>query len=95
VTLTASAVAGDVTLDGMVNITDLGALASNWQATGPSIGWGHGDFTLDHAVNITDLGALASNWQHGAPITAVPEPMTLLLLCAAAAGALLKRRPKA
>ncbi|KKM19072.1 hypothetical protein LCGC14_1659300, partial [marine sediment metagenome] len=41
-----------------------------------------------------DLGALASNWQHGVAITAVPEPMTLALLCAAAP-ILLKRRPKA
>ncbi|KKL59725.1 hypothetical protein LCGC14_2212450, partial [marine sediment metagenome] len=53
-------IAGDVTLDGRVNITDLGALASNWQSSNAS--WTGGDFNGDGLVNITDLGALASNW---------------------------------
>ncbi|KKM01481.1 hypothetical protein LCGC14_1793990, partial [marine sediment metagenome] len=51
---------GDVTGNGLVNVTDLGALASNWQAIG--VGWRDGDFTGDGKVNITDLGGLASNW---------------------------------
>ncbi|KKL91608.1 hypothetical protein LCGC14_1892990, partial [marine sediment metagenome] len=59
-TVTATAIAGDVTCNGIVDITDLGALAANWQATGAV--WAQGDFTGDGVVNITDLGALAANW---------------------------------
>ncbi|KKK58540.1 hypothetical protein LCGC14_3043400, partial [marine sediment metagenome] len=91
-----TAVAGDITLDDKVNITDLGALATNWQATlkpgGGVVDWLNGDFTQDGVVNITDLGALATNWQYGVGgIEAVPEPMTLALL-AIGGVALLRRR---
>ncbi|KKK89023.1 hypothetical protein LCGC14_2737270, partial [marine sediment metagenome] len=70
--LAVTPVAGDITLNGKVDITDLGALAANWQASGPGIGWGNGDFNWDYVVDITDLGALAANWKSGvtAPLTA-------------------------
>jgi len=84
-------VVGDATLDGKVNITDLGALASNWQATGAK--WGQGDFTGEGNVNITDLGALASNWQFGATITAVPEPASAALV-ALGALVMIRRRTR-
>jgi len=89
VTLTASAQTGDATLDAVVDITDLGALAANWKATGAK--WSQGDFTGEGSVDITDLGALAANWQFGVPITAIPEPATLVLL-AIGGLALIRRR---
>jgi hypothetical protein len=57
---------GDANLDGRVNVTDLGRLASNWQQS--SRRWAQGDFSYDNVVNVTDLGALATNWQAGAII---------------------------
>ena len=53
---------GDANLDGKVDVTDLGALATNWQAAAL---WTGGDFNYDGVVNVTDLGALATNWQAG------------------------------
>jgi hypothetical protein len=88
---------GDANLDGQVDVTDLGALATNWQT---SASWTGGDFNYDGFVDVTDLGALATNWQQGvgsplAPsrldeaLTAVglapanvPEPTTPLLAAA-------------
>lgn len=51
---------GDANLDGVVDITDLGILATNWQEPA---NWLGGDFNADGVVDITDLGALATNWQ--------------------------------
>lgn len=53
---------GDAQLDGMVDITDLGRLATNWQMAG---NWEQGDFDYSNFVDITDLGLLATNWQAG------------------------------
>jgi hypothetical protein len=52
---------GDANLDGGVDITDLGILATNWQQSGRS--FSHGDFDYSDTVDITDLGILATNWQ--------------------------------
>ncbi|KKL85363.1 hypothetical protein LCGC14_1955490 [marine sediment metagenome] len=92
-TILAVLITGDVNLDAKVNVTDLGALAANWQANGPEIGWGHGDFTADHIVNITDLGAMASNWQVGVEIISVPEPASAALL-ALGALVMIRRRTR-
>ncbi len=54
--------AGDANLDGQVDVTDLGALATNWQTSNV---WTGGDFNYDGFVDVTDLGALATNWQAG------------------------------
>jgi fibronectin-binding autotransporter adhesin len=54
--------AGDANLDGQVDVTDLGALATNWQTAGL---WTSGDFNYDGFIDVTDLGALATNWQAG------------------------------
>lgn len=95
---------GDSNLDGQVDVTDLGALATNWQMSGF---WTGGDFNYDGFVDVTDLGSLATNWQAGVagpagptleqamaslglPIAAVPEPSALLSL--AAAGIILSMR---
>lgn len=53
---------GDANLDGQVDVTDLGAVATNWQTSGV---WTGGDFNYDGFIDITDLGALATNWQAG------------------------------
>jgi hypothetical protein len=53
---------GDANLDGQVDVTDLGALATNWQT---SSAWSGGDFNYDGFVDVSDLGMLATNWQAG------------------------------
>jgi fibronectin-binding autotransporter adhesin len=54
--------AGDSNLDGQVDVTDLGALATSWQTSAP---WTGGDFNYDGFVDVSDLGLLATNWQLG------------------------------
>ncbi len=88
--------AGDATLDGTVDISDLGALATNWQMSGT---WKKGDFNLDGFIDISDLGILATHWQEGVSGgasaslgealaslglggTSVPEPASMLTLAA-------------
>lgn len=84
---------GDTDLNGQVDITDLGNLATNWQSAAL---WTGGDLDYSGFVDITDLGLLATNWQVGVgaplgpeslsealaslglPGAAVPEPATAL-----------------
>ncbi len=54
--------AGDATLDGQVDISDLGRLATAWQTSSL---WTGGDFDYSGFVDISDLGILATNWQLG------------------------------
>ena len=58
-------ISGDANKDGIVNIVDLGRLATNWDTTGEPGGamWGQGDFNLDGFINIVDLGILATYWE--------------------------------
>ncbi len=96
---------GDANLDGQVDISDLGALATAWQTAAP---WTGGDFNYDAFVDISDLGILATNWQLGvgAPLgpsfdealasvglagVSVPEPTMLGL---ALLGAWSLKRPR-
>ena len=92
--------AGDTNLDGIVDITDLGNLASHWQA---SATWLGGDFDYNNFVDITDLGLLATNWQAGVSINdalaaiglggaSVPEPVTFGLPGTCVAGMIARRR---
>jgi fibronectin-binding autotransporter adhesin len=85
---------GDSDLDGDVDVGDLGALATNWQAAGV---WTTGDFDYNGTINVNDLGNLATNWQAGVssplgpqslpdalasfgfPQVSVPEPAVALL----------------
>jgi len=53
---------GDADLNGLVDIDDLGLLASHWQSAGV---WSSGDFDDSGFIDINDLGLLASNWQAG------------------------------
>ncbi len=98
---------GDANLDGQVDISDLGALATAWQT---SAVWSQGDFDYSGFVDISDLGKLATNWQLGvgSPLgpsfdealasvglagVSVPEPSTLGLLSLGVVGLLKRRRP--
>jgi autotransporter-associated beta strand protein len=97
---------GDANLDARVDVSDLGALATNWQASGV---WTGGDFDYSGTVDVNDLGLLASNWQLGVgsplgpslqqalaalglEMAAVPEPFAAHLLVLGAAGLLSRRR---
>jgi hypothetical protein len=86
---------GDTDFNGIVDVADLGTLATNWQ-TGVDR-WSLGDFDFNGSVDVNDLGMLATNWQQstagpslasalaglGLPATAVPEPASLTLLVGA------------
>jgi hypothetical protein len=65
---------GDSNLDGQVDITDLGNLATAWQTAGV---WANGDFDYSNFVDITDLGALATNWQAGVGSPLRPGDLSL------------------
>ena len=97
---------GDANLDGQVDISDLGALATAWQT---SAVWSQGDFDYSGFVDISDLGKLATNWQLGvgSPLgpsfdealasvglagVSVPEPASAGLIAIAAFGLLNIRR---
>ena len=53
---------GDANLDGQVDISDLGSLATAWQSASV---WTGGDFDYSGFIDISDLGILATNWQAG------------------------------
>ncbi len=57
--------AGDTNRDRLVDISDLGVLATNWQQSPRD--FSQGDFNYDQTVDITDLGMLATNWQSSLP----------------------------
>ncbi len=97
---------GDANLDGQVDISDLGALATAWQTSAP---WTGGDFDYSGFVDISDLGILATNWQLGvgSPLgpsfdealasvglagVSVPEPTVGLLVMVGAIGQLARRK---
>jgi parallel beta-helix repeat protein len=73
-TLAFLVLAGDANGDGIVNVGDLGILATHWQSTGQD--FANGDFNLDGSVNVADLGILATNWQKSlaAPARAARTP---------------------
>jgi hypothetical protein len=61
--------AADANHDRIVDVSDLGVLATNWQASGKT--FADGDFNYDGLVDVTDLGILATNWQVS---VAAPSP---------------------
>jgi hypothetical protein len=76
---------GDANLDGVVNVGDLGQLASNYGLAAGAT-WSQGDFNYDGGVGVGDLGALATNYGKNlatlsgaagaqADVGQVPEPL--------------------
>jgi hypothetical protein len=62
---------GDANHDGVVNISDLLALATNWGVAGKT--FAEGDFDRDGNVNSADLTILAGNWQRKADGTLMSD----------------------
>jgi autotransporter-associated beta strand protein len=57
---------GDATLDGAVNIDDLGQVLAYYNQTGT---WAAGDFNYDGTVNIYDLGKILANYNKTIDLT--------------------------
>jgi fibronectin-binding autotransporter adhesin len=57
---------GDATLDGTVNIYDLGQILANYNKSGT---WATGDFNYDGTVNIYDLGKVLANYNKSLVLT--------------------------
>jgi len=73
--------AGDVNIDGVVNIFDINTVSSNWGTAGPL-----GDANGDGIVNIFDINLISANWTPtGGGAAAVPEPSSVVLVVVAAA----------
>ena len=91
---------GDADLDGAVNLQDFNRLAAHFGAADST--WHRGDFNYDGAVNLLDFNLLAANFglraagpdvtpaDWSALASAVPEPMSAVLLATVAV--LLPRR---
>ena len=80
--------AGDVNVDGLVNIFDVNLVSQNWSSAGP-----HGDANGDGIVNIFDINLISANWTvSGAVATPVPEPSAVALVISAAALLIMRRR---
>ena len=94
-----TAVPGDATLDGKVDVFDLAVLANNYGAGGGK-GWTEADFSGNGLVNVFDLAELANNYGFGtggsAALTAggdpIPEPTALALLLLGVAATVRRRR---
>jgi hypothetical protein len=61
ITLDFFTLGGDANHDRHVDVSDLGILATNWQASGRT--FSQGDFNYDGRVDVSDLGILATGWQ--------------------------------
>lgn len=88
--------AGDATLDGIVDVLDVAAIAAAEKFNSSlSATWGEGDFTYDGVVDILDVADLLTTGLYGTgpfavsgAVAAVPEPAAAAVLVAAGAGAL-------
>jgi len=70
----ATALGGDANVDGMVDVADLGALASHYGTTSGAV-WAQGDFDWNGTVDVADLGALATNYGASLPSGAASAAM--------------------
>ncbi len=74
-------VPGDANGDGIVDVTDLGILATHYGTVGGAT-WAEADFTGEGTVDVSDLGILATNYGTTAAAGAVPEPSAAAILAA-------------
>ena len=87
---------GDINMDRVIDNKDVAIFAANVGPDNPGAGmtWMHGDTDYDGDVDWSDYLAAKGNaqtvWSGGG--TEIPEPATLVLLTAGAAGILLRRR---
>jgi uncharacterized protein (TIGR03790 family) len=88
-------VVGDANYDGVVNLTDLNRVLTNWNKYVDPSNALQGDVTGDGFVGFQDLTLVLNNWNTTAPPTgtarSIPEPGAATL-CLPALGILLKRR---
>jgi hypothetical protein len=86
--------AGDATVDGVVDINDFAVLVSNFNTLNQT--WTGSDFTYDQSVDIADFARLVGNFNQTTPFptgvagTLIPEPAGLALIVPAVA--LMRRR---
>ena len=75
--------AGDTDLNGKVDVSDLGNLASSYGASSGAV-WAQGDLNYDGAVNVSDLGDLSTNYglSLNAPPAAGPVTASALSMVA-------------
>lgn len=91
---------GDTNLDGDVDLSDLGNLATSYGGTS-GLDWINGDFDHDGDVDLSDLGTLATYYGAGSAqafadfqmLISVPEPGGAALVILASAGCFHRRRP--
>ena len=83
---------GDANGDGLVNVADLGIVGANFNQTGTTVE--QGNFNDDDRTDIADLGILGANWTAAALASPIPEPTSMLIVIAAAAGAGVRRRSR-
>jgi hypothetical protein len=76
--------AGDATLDGVVNFADLVALAQNYNVVDGSRLWATGDFDYDGNVGFNDLVMLAQNYNGSLPGAVPGAPVDFQAAVAAA-----------
>ena len=84
-----SLLAGDVNLDGKVDLVDFNILKSNFNLSGEDVVRGDGDLDGDMSVDLVDFNILKANFGASA---AVPEPTTGRLALAAAVACYAWRR---
>jgi autotransporter-associated beta strand protein len=63
--------AGDASLNGVVDFNDLARLAQNYNVADGTMTWSQGDFTHDGNVDFNDLAAMAQNYNTSLPTPAL------------------------